>query len=69
MPPVMTSGMRCNLTVSVAKETRLHMSIIFGDVFFFAGQSNMQYRMELVANVSSELKKGSTKARQGWKGG
>ena len=54
MPPKMAHGLECELTISSGEQS-VWISIIFGDIFFCAGQSNMQWPMIKVANVSYEM--------------
>ena len=63
MPPVVTSGLQCTLTIQSGAVKR-EMRIIFGDIWFCTGQSNMQVRMGEVVNARQEMNKGTYRKRR-----
>ena len=49
--------LQCNLTVASGRAER-KMRILFGDIWFCEGQSNMQFRMGQVKDSKAEMSKG-----------
>ena len=52
------NGLECNLTVSSGTDVKKRIRIIFGDIWFCLGQSNMLLNMGEVTDSSKELKEG-----------
>ena len=59
MPPVETSGLECRLRIQSGEKVTKEMDIIFGDIWFCTGQSNMQVRMGEINNARAEMNKGT----------
>ena len=57
LPPINESGTRCRLEIRAGNHTK-SFDIIFGDVWFCTGQSNMLFRMDQIANSTQEIKEG-----------
>ena len=60
MASVDLSGNKCNLTITSGGEHKL-FKVIFGDVWFCAGQSNLNWHMGHVYDAAKEHQEGSRK--------
>jgi hypothetical protein len=58
MPPVVTNGLECKLTISSGPKVTRELEIIFGDIWLCLGQSNMLMSMKEIKNSKQEMDEG-----------